>query len=192
MPEIPVDDNSEEMMGEPNDMPVDDSNTNMFDNDFDAGVEADEENDPKRYIQQLTGKLSQKLRDYNESLGEPDSDLNKYVAGMIVKQAVDGLDETDRSEIIKKVSDEQSTDNEESSNNVDSVEDDISIDNNEMPMESKKRAITCTKKQLHKLSENFGGIGDILNAPTDRIEKEIPKTTVVNKVNKPFMPPKFK
>ena len=41
-------------------------NNNEFDTNFDPGVEADEEQDPKKFIQQLTGKLSQSLRKYNE------------------------------------------------------------------------------------------------------------------------------
>lgn len=77
-----------------------------FDTDFDAGVEADEEEDPKKYIQQLTGKLSQSLRKYNSDQAEPDADLNKYVAGMVVKQAVEGLSEKERNEILKKVTDD--------------------------------------------------------------------------------------
>lgn len=88
------------------DVDTDEEHGNQFDTNFDAGVQADEENDPKRYIQQLTGKLSQSLRKYNSDLPQPDADLNKYVAGMIVKQAVDGLDDKDRNEIIKKVSED--------------------------------------------------------------------------------------
>lgn len=76
---------------------------NQFDTNFDAGVEADEESDPKRYIQQLTGKLSQSLRSYTEGLPQPDADLNKYVAGMIVKQCVEGLSPEDKKEIMDKV-----------------------------------------------------------------------------------------
>lgn len=74
-----------------------------FDTNFDAGVEANEDEDPKKYIQQLTGKLSQSLRKYNSDLGQPDVDLNKYVAGMITKQAVEGLSEDDAEEIINKI-----------------------------------------------------------------------------------------
>ena len=66
-------------------------NNNEFDTNFDPGVEADEEQDPKKFIQQLTGKLSQSLRKYNENNGQPDVDLSKYVAGMITKQAMEGL-----------------------------------------------------------------------------------------------------
>lgn len=74
-----------------------------FDADFDAGVEANEEEDPKKYIQQLTGKLSQSLRKYNEGLPKPDAELSKYVAGMIIKQAVDGLSQEDVADIMDKV-----------------------------------------------------------------------------------------
>jgi hypothetical protein len=74
-----------------------------FEADFDAGVEANEEDDPKKYIQQLTGKLSQSLRKYNEGLPKPDAELSKYVAGMIIKQAVDGLSQEDVSDIMDKV-----------------------------------------------------------------------------------------
>lgn len=71
--------------------------------DFDAGVDANEEEDPKKYIQQLTGKLSQTLRKYNESLPEPDTDLCKYVSGMINAQTTEGLTQEDVDEIIDKI-----------------------------------------------------------------------------------------
>lgn len=78
-------------------------NNNEFDTNFDPGVEADEEQDPKKFIQQLTGKLSQSLRKYNENNGQPDVDLSKYVAGMITKQAMEGLSQDDAEEIIDKI-----------------------------------------------------------------------------------------
>lgn len=74
-----------------------------FEANFDAGVETNEEDDPKKYIQQLTGKLSQSLRKYNEGLPKPDAELSKYVAGMIIKQAVEGLSQEDVSDIMDKV-----------------------------------------------------------------------------------------
>lgn len=76
---------------------------NPYDTNFDAGVEADEETDPKKYIQQLTGKLSQSLRSYTEGLPQPDTDLNKYVAGMVVKQCIEGLTPEDKKEIMDKL-----------------------------------------------------------------------------------------
>lgn len=84
-------------------MPPMDNNANPFDTNFDAGVEANEETDPKKYIQQLTGKLAQSLRKYNQSLPQPDADTNKYVAGMIIKQATENLSPEDSKEILDKV-----------------------------------------------------------------------------------------
>ena len=55
------------------------SNDKPFDDTpFDAGVEADEESDPKKYIEQLTGKLGQSLRKYNEEQPKPDFSLEKF------------------------------------------------------------------------------------------------------------------
>ena len=93
-------------MPQDNQMPPMDGGQGQFDTNFDAGVEANEEEDPKKFIQQLTGKLSQSLRSYNENLPQPDADLNKYVAGMIVKQTVDGLSGEERQEILDKVEDD--------------------------------------------------------------------------------------
>lgn len=77
-----------------------------FDTNFDAGVDADENTDPKKYIQQLTGKLSQSLRKYNSNQQGVDAELNKYVAGMILKQSTEGLSSEDKKEIVDKVSDD--------------------------------------------------------------------------------------
>lgn len=166
------------------DMEMSNDNNKSFDNDFDAGVEADEENDPKKYIQQLTGKLSQKLRDYNESLGETDEDLNKYVAGMIVKQATKGLNDDDKKEIISKINSDDDSDDESKDNSDGKLDD---LDN--MPMECK--TIKCTKKQLSKLSESFGVNGDIINNDRKEHDEKIDKSKK-NKVKSPFIPPSFK
>ena len=98
----PMDGGFDQTQGMENGM-TPDMGGNEFDTNFDAGVEANEEEDPKKYIQQLTGKLSQTLRKYNEDNGQPDVDLNKYVAGMIAKQEVDGLSEEDTKEILDKI-----------------------------------------------------------------------------------------
>ena len=76
---------------------------NKYKADFDPKVSANEEEDPKKFIQQLTGKLSQSLRAYNNELPRPDVELNKYVAGMILKQSTDGLCEEDIKSIITKL-----------------------------------------------------------------------------------------
>lgn len=104
--------NSPNMMG----------NNSEFDTNFDAQVDADENTDPKKYIQQLTGKLSQSLRKYNSGLPQPDEELSKYVAGMILKQSTEGLTDGDKKEIIDKVNDNES-DNEmiDSGNSVEQM-----------------------------------------------------------------------
>lgn len=84
---------------------------NPYDRSFDAGVDTDEDSDPKRYIQQLTGKLSQKLRSYNEGLPQPDTDLCKYVAGMINKQVADSISEEDFDEIMNAMKGNVENDN---------------------------------------------------------------------------------
>ena len=99
-PNMPMDDTMPEDGAMP---PADAEMPTSFDSNFDAGVEADEETDPKKYIQQLTGKLSQSLNSYNNENGEPDTELGKYVLGMLVKQGVKGMDDKDKKEIIKKI-----------------------------------------------------------------------------------------
>lgn len=62
-----------------------------------------EANDPKKSIQQLVGKLSQELRDYNNNQPNQDTDLNKYVAGMIIPQATSVMTDQDKNEVINKI-----------------------------------------------------------------------------------------
>lgn len=117
----------------PDAMPMDepmDGGDNQFDSNFDPGVEANEETDPKKFIQQLTGKLSQSLRNYNNDQPQPDAELNKYVAGMIIKQCVEGLSQNDVQEILSKLK----KDDEENIENEEMPQQDM--DNNEMPMDN--------------------------------------------------------
>lgn len=78
--------------------------------------------DPKRYIQQLAGKLSQSLRKYNEGLPNPDVDLNKYVAGMANDAAVEGLSPEDVEEIINKIKSDENSDSENQETPQDNVD----------------------------------------------------------------------
>ena len=173
-----------------NQMPTD------FDSNFDAGVEADEETDPKRFIQQLTGKLSQSLNSYNNENGEPDTELGKYVLGMLVKQGVKGMDEKDKKEIIKKINtseddmmdgDDEPINDEIPEVNSDDMNHDMDTDGNDMQMESK--IIRCTKKQIF---ESFGLSNDD-TASTSVVKEPDTKITADTKKNrrtKPFEAPK--
>jgi hypothetical protein len=105
------------------------------DEPFDAGVEADEETDPKRFIEQLTGKLGQSLRKYNEEQGKPDFELEKFVVNSVLSAThTSEMDEEDRKDIIKKVNTAGSNDkndSKDSSSDNDSNDADNSGDNDE-------------------------------------------------------------
>ena len=74
------------------------------DEPFDAGVEADEETDPKKFIQQLTGKLGQSLRKYTEEQGQPDFELEKFAINSLLSATHTGeMDAEDQKDIISKV-----------------------------------------------------------------------------------------
>ena len=87
-------------------IPMDGGDESQFDTNFDAGVEADEDSDPKRYIQQLTGKLSQSINSYNSE--QSDAGLNKYVASMIIAATCKNLDDKQKKELIEKINSAQS------------------------------------------------------------------------------------
>lgn len=163
-----------------------------FDSNFDAGVEADEETDPKRFIQQLTGKLSQSLNSYNNENGEPDTELGKYVLGMLVKQGVKGMDEKDRKEIIKKIN---TSDTEEDLDDVDNeIDDETSENSDEMnpemgDMQMESKTIRFTKKQIFEsfgLPMNDEGETPKIKEPDTKIASDTKK----NRRTKPFEAPK--
>ena len=144
-----------------------------FDTNFDAGVEADEDEDPKKYIQQLTGKLSQELGKYNNELGEPDVELSKYVGGMITKQIAKYLDDSGKKELIKKIKTTDSSDESEDVPMDDNMEENPEAEN--MPMES----YSLSKKNLAKIFESFNDDNTRKNE-TKKVNLKVTKT------NKPF------
>ena len=80
-----------------NDKPFDDT-------PFDAGVEADEESDPTKYIQQLAGKLGQSLRKHTGETGQPDFDLEKFAINSVLSATNSSeMDQNDQNDIINKV-----------------------------------------------------------------------------------------
>lgn len=95
MGDAPIDDMGGDDMG--GDKPFDDE-------PFDAGVEVDEESDPKKFIEQLTGKLGQSLRKYNEQLGQPDFELEKFAINSLLSAThTSEMDAEDQKDIINKV-----------------------------------------------------------------------------------------
>lgn len=98
--ELPVE-NTPEMGGE---QPIGQEPETPFGNEkFDAGIDVDEDADPKKYIEKLTGKLAQKLRDYNGT--EKDIDLNKFVINSLIPASVPQMTPEDAKDVIKKVED---------------------------------------------------------------------------------------
>lgn len=170
--EIPMDNGMGDNMMDPN---MVNQGGSEFDTNFDAGVEADEDEDPKKYIQQLTGKLSQELGKYNNELGEPDVELSKYVGGMIVKQVAKNLDDSDKKELIKKIN---TTEGGEDENLETDNIDDVNL---------QSESYVLNKKDISKLFEDF----NVTNRESDdnlNINKEV-KT---KNSSKPFIAPKFK
>lgn len=103
-------------------------NDKPFDDEpFDADVEADEDTDPKKYIQQLSGKLGQSLRQYTEDEGQPDYDLEKFAVNSVLSAThTSDMDKEDQRDIINKV---KSSGDEDDSDEVDSdVEADMDVD----------------------------------------------------------------
>ena len=138
---------------------------NEFDTNFDPGVDADEEQDPKKFIQQLTGKLSQSLRKYNENNGQPDVDLNKYVAGMITKQAMEGLSQDDADEIIDKIKADEDFSIEDGENQEIEQGTDQAVQqmDNQMPMDNGnfnqiQQPNESTIKRGYKIDEIVNGV----------------------------------
>ena len=121
---------------------------NQYDTNFDAGVEADEDSDPKTYIQQLTGKLSQSLNSFNDEQG-PDAGLNKYVASMIVAAACKNLDEKAKKEIIEKI-------NSASSDTEEEMPDNGEVENGDMGDGEELQESVYTKRQILEMATGFG------------------------------------
>lgn len=152
---------------------------NQFDTNFDAGVEADEETDPKRYIQQLAGKLSQSLRSYNSELPSPDIDLNKYVMGMINKQALKGMNDKDVNDVLSKIKGDEEEDDMENYDMEDS--------SNEQPEDDMNQNESVKRDVINELFQELIGNDDNIN----RQIKDKPITNIGYR-KKPFTSPSFK
>ncbi len=116
-----------------NTQPTAPSDDKPFDDEpFDAGVEADEATDPKKFIEQLTGKLGQSLRKYNDEQGQPDFDLEKFAINSLLSATHTAeMDEEDKNDIIKKVNTAGDNDSQDSDMGSDSNEPNNDNDSND-------------------------------------------------------------
>ena len=122
-----------------------DNGQSQFDTNFDAGVEADEDTDPKKYIQQLTGKLSTTLNNFNSE--NNDEGLNKYVAKMIVKASTKNMSDGSKKEVIKAIN---TSSEEEPVENPEGTEEPMA----DMPQDGGQlQEKMITKKQAKEITE---------------------------------------
>lgn len=157
-------------------IPSEDNGEPFSDKPFDAGVEANEQTDPKKYIEQLTGKLAQTLRDYNKD--QSDSDLNKFVINSIIPASIPSMDNEDAKDVIDKVNDNIGKSNNEGSESDTSEIPEIQDTGNE----NGEMGVPEQPKQQNE--ETIDGlIGEIINRRNTKN-----KTTKTN----PFKAKKFK
>lgn len=139
-------------------MPNDMNNDEGFD---EMGDESEDEMNPKKSLQQLAGKLSQELRNYNNDQEQPDEDLNKYVAGMVIPQATKAMTDKGKKEVINKIkkgiTDEEidDTDVEDETNGMDNMQMESilhEIINNILDDSDKKSTQKVSNKTLPKKS----------------------------------------
>ena len=71
---------------------------------FDAGVAADEESDPKHFLEQLAGKMGTSLRQYTKEQGQPDFELEKFVINSVISAThTSEMEPNDQDDIISKI-----------------------------------------------------------------------------------------
>tara|TARA_Y100000592_G_scaffold55519_1_gene87319 strand:- start:12778 stop:13938 length:1161 start_codon:yes stop_codon:yes gene_type:complete len=138
-------------------------NEKPFDDEpFDAGVEADEDEDPEKYIQQIAGKLGTSLRKYNDERGEPDFDLEKYAINSVISAThTSEMDEEDQKDIIRKVKTsgagddnddidkDLDIDSEEPKDGVEEIEETLYEDSWSNPMEISEGVEVSNNLQYH-------------------------------------------
>lgn len=179
------------MMGAPMDMPQDMGMPNAPMGDMPPMDEPPmkdepngEENTPKKEIQQLTGTISQKLRTYNDT--ENDSELSKYVAGMIIPQACKAMTDDDKQDIINKIKKGTVSDEDTSQDDSSMGMDEPPM--NEPPMDDKqdpKMSMESRLKQTARLVNEI--VGSIINDKDEQERVEKKSTNKAVKRNNPFV-----
>lgn len=152
--------------GEGSDKPFDDT-------PFDAGVEADEDTDPEKFIQQLAGKLGTSLRKYNDERGQPDFDLEKYAINSIISAThTSEMDEEDQKDIIRKIKTSGAADKN------DDVDKDLNIDEPSEELDSEEEMnddMTGEEELDEGLWDNIHAKRKRGEAPAKPGDKDYPK-----------------
>ena len=127
------------------------------------------------------------MRNYNNEQPQPDAELSKYVCGMIVKQAIEGLKPEDVEDIMKKIKSDDDFDNytpEDNQLNTNGGSEDMQPQTDQpeqMPMESLNR------NHNQKIEEIFQDL--ISTEKEDTIERPLKRTNSFRR--KPFTSPNF-
>lgn len=159
---------NEPLMGEPNsDLPMPNDEVNADEN---------EQNDPKKEIQQLTGKLSQLIRQYNKDEINPDTELSQYVLGMIISAAKNTLTQDQKEKLSKKLVNPDDTNDE---NDDLSNEDEF---NGGQPQDEVFPQNESIKSSLNIINEIIGNLRDSQKEKI-RKEKRLPKQYQNNNFN---------
>lgn len=152
-----------------------DKSEKPFDDEpFDAGVEADEDEDPEKFIQQLAGKLGTSLRKYNDERGEPDLELEKYAINSVISATHTAeMDEEDQKDIIKKIKMSGAGDEN------DDIDKDLDVDSEE-PVADKEELEFGSEEELEEndmLTQNLRNMKDdadeILSMDKDELKKKL-------------------
>jgi len=161
---------------------------------FDADVEADEDTDPKKFIQQLSGKLGQSLRKYQDETGTPDLELEKFAINSVVSAThTSQMSDDDKKDIIKKIENAGSDGGGDSESN-----DDISNQDNDENMGDSNEDGENFEESL-KIKENNRTFvkNNIMDRQTcdcdiDSIVNEIIGDETVEPIVKPSIKPNIK
>jgi len=160
VPPAPMGD--EDMMDmEDDDMDMEDDDMDMEDGDMDmedGGLDGEEQTPTVKSIQKLTGKLGQKMREYQDDM---DSDVIKYVLNSVIAAVdLEELDDEDRDDIISRLEPELDDDyGMDDGMDVDAdIEDDMGTAFDDMGLEeSLKRRVNGTLKKYFKETPNEKG-----------------------------------
>lgn len=127
--DAPMDDASMDDMGFDDEMDMDTPEGDM-DMDMDAEIEPSAEEDVDfKQIQKLTGKLGQKIRTMNDTVGMTSEDIKYVLNSLISALDLEKLDEEDKEDVLNKLEGDEIDYGMDDSNNLDiSADDELDMD----------------------------------------------------------------
>jgi hypothetical protein len=139
----------------------------------DMGPETPDEDVSFKVIQKLTGKLAQKIRDFQEKDEEITSKDAKYVVNSILSALADNLEDDDKEDIISKLEGEEEADYGMESSGIDTEEEPVDMGaeeeiptDEEMPAEEPKAEMSeeeISEKFMEKVMSGVFGESKVDN-----------------------------